>query len=127
MAQWQSRVASLRAQLKQHSIEEETIDNDSSWLLTASLKEDAEFIKDAHRKAMQPENNKTTNQLWNSIDTSTIALRQDIDSFQLWRSLAAVPIADLTKEESDRIGHAGVSSSLRKAFFGRSRSSKRTK
>ncbi|OAD78556.1 hypothetical protein PHYBLDRAFT_140624 [Phycomyces blakesleeanus NRRL 1555(-)] len=58
------------------------------------------------------------------MQTSTVAIKQDVENFQSWRSMAAVPTNE-SREDSDRANP--VSNSLRKAFFGRNKSSKRTK
>ncbi|KAI7868737.1 hypothetical protein BDF14DRAFT_1790276 [Spinellus fusiger] len=133
MVQWQNKVASLRNQLKQHAIDEEPTEGETIGFVSSSFKEDAHFIKDAYRKAHQPETNRslTNQQLWNSINSSVLALRKDTDHFQIWRSLATLPVnelARLAREDSERsLGQTGVSNTLKKALFGKVRSSKRNK
>ncbi|KAL0092477.1 hypothetical protein J3Q64DRAFT_1818662 [Phycomyces blakesleeanus] len=48
------------------------------------------------------------------MQTSTVAIKQDVENFQSWRSMAAVPTNE-SREDSDRANP--VSNSLRKAFF----------
>ncbi|KAI9276565.1 hypothetical protein BY458DRAFT_505365 [Sporodiniella umbellata] len=107
--QLSSTVALLRNQLQQHNIKEEHTEEQSLWI-NHHYKKDAQFIQEAYQQVKQ----ETSSQhpLWSHLQSTTSAIRQEIDTFQAWKTTGSIPVHELAKLVSKE-------QKSRKTLFGR--------
>ncbi|KAI8879502.1 hypothetical protein K501DRAFT_193430 [Backusella circina FSU 941] len=116
----QLTIASLREQLKRHDIKEEQQDTLTLLDTNHHYKNDAQFIQDAYSKVKQ--DTQGTQLLWSTIQETTNALRQEINTFQVWKSLSNVPVHELSRLMREE-RHTGI----RKVLFGATKKSQNHK
>lgn len=88
-------VSSLREQLQQNDIKEDTTDHDTIWV-NHVYKKDAQFIQDAHKQIKQEVSNQQ-HPLWSNVQSTAMAIKNEIDIFQAWKSTSSIPVHELAK------------------------------
>ncbi|KAG1041907.1 hypothetical protein G6F46_004657 [Rhizopus delemar] len=88
-------INSLRRQLQENNIKEEMREDDMISV-NHVYKKDSQFIQDAYYQIKQEISNQQ-HPLWSHIQSTAVAIKNEIDIFQAWKSTSSIPIHELAK------------------------------
>ncbi|KAG1401571.1 hypothetical protein G6F60_006292 [Rhizopus arrhizus] len=88
-------INSLRRQLQENNIKEEMREDDMISV-NHIYKKDSQFIQDAYYQIKQEISNQQ-HPLWSNIQSTAVAIKNEIDIFQAWKSTSSIPIHELAK------------------------------